>query len=302
MAAIAGRRLAAVAKVPDFSGRPRAPSLRGKNSYHEPTRARRRSTSSGHGPHSVTPARIGWASSAASTSGSPAAARRTSGGNSLSRTVRVISANRLRSPPVSDSMSCAPSSSSMSISTPAGTLMLARCHQVPQGSSQASIEKDHRPWASVVISAPQMSSPVPRSRMRVLDRSRPAGSRSTTSTPRDPWPSRKTVARTGTTSSTTALAGVRPDSTTGQTSVTGILPVSRAGTSTLLDSDRVGAFFAGAFFAGAFLAGAFFAGALAGAFLAGAFAGDLAGALAAAPDAAENTGTAGGGRRGIGPG
>jgi hypothetical protein len=41
------------------------------------------------------------------------------------------------------------------------------------------------------------------------------------------------------------------------------------------------------------------AGALAGAFLAGDF---WAGALAAVPDAAENTGTAGGGRRGIGPG
>jgi hypothetical protein len=42
---------------------------------------------------------------------------------------------------------------------------------------------------------------------------------------------------------------------------------------------------------------------LAGAFFAGALAGDsLAGALAAVPDAAENTGTAGGGRRGIGPG
>ena len=35
MAAIAGSRLAAVEKVPDFSGRPRAPSLRGKNSYHD---------------------------------------------------------------------------------------------------------------------------------------------------------------------------------------------------------------------------------------------------------------------------
>src|SRR5664279_3405612 len=47
IAAIAGRRLAAVANVPDLGGSSDAPSERGKNSYHDPYKARSRSTHSG---------------------------------------------------------------------------------------------------------------------------------------------------------------------------------------------------------------------------------------------------------------
>ena len=47
--------------------------------------------------------------------------------------------------------------------------------------------------------------------------------------PKRSCPSRKTVARIGMTSPTTALAGQRPSSTTGKTSVTGIRPINENG-------------------------------------------------------------------------
>src|SRR5699024_2035306 len=52
---------------------------------------------------------------------------------------------------------------------------------------------------------------------------------STTEPPTCSWPSRNTVARTGITSPTTALAGQRPPSMTGNTSTTGIRPIGAGG-------------------------------------------------------------------------
>ena len=54
---------------------------------------------------------------------------------------------------------------------------------------------------------------------------RPVGSRSTTLAPTSAWPSPNTVAKTRTVSPTTALAGHRPQATTGSTSVMGMRPI-----------------------------------------------------------------------------
>lgn len=56
-------------------------------------------------------------------------------------------------------------------------------------------------------------------------RSRPLGSRSTTWAATASWPSRNTVAEISKTSSTTALAGLAPQSTAGRTSNTGMRPI-----------------------------------------------------------------------------
>ena len=231
MAAIAGSLCAAVANVPDRNGRPWAPSLRGKNSYQDPTSARRRSTRSGHGPQEVTSTRSGSVVKAASTSGSNAAANRASGDKAVSRTLRDISSMRAlgRTAAISSRRS-APSSNSNAISNPAGTLMPARCAQVPQRSSQASMVKLHIPSPSGRTCVPHTSTPLLRGVMRWRARSSPVGSCRTRVTPSASWPSRKAVARIGTCSWTTALAGRRPDSTVGDTSVIAKRPVKTAGT------------------------------------------------------------------------
>ena len=65
--------------------------------------------------------------------------------------------------------------------------------------------------------------------MRALGPSLPSGRTRTAVAPKRSCPSRKTVARIGMTSPTTALAGQRPSSTTGKTSVTGIRPINENG-------------------------------------------------------------------------
>src|SRR6218665_1382034 len=63
------------------------------------------------------------------------------------------------------------------------------------------------------------------STIRALARSTPDGSVSTAVAPTASWPSRNTVARTGHAPPTTALAGNRPASATGETSTTGMRPM-----------------------------------------------------------------------------
>ena len=58
-----------------------------------------------------------------------------------------------------------------------------------------------------------------------LEWSVPSGATSTAVAATASWPSRKTVARTGNASPTTALAGNRPASATGETSTTGMRPI-----------------------------------------------------------------------------
>ncbi|GAA5010884.1 hypothetical protein GCM10025734_55030 [Kitasatospora paranensis] len=79
IAATAGSRSAAVRSVPDTGGctpdgSTTAPSERGKNSYHAPYNARRRSTCNGSGREALTSSRSGKRSSSARTSGASAAA------------------------------------------------------------------------------------------------------------------------------------------------------------------------------------------------------------------------------------
>src|SRR5690554_4199071 len=98
MAAMAGRRRAAVRKVPLFqlpSFFCLAPSERGKNSYQLPTAARVRSTRSVRGMLRVISDCRGFARMAATIRLSDAAARRSSGVNEFLPTVAAASASAL---------------------------------------------------------------------------------------------------------------------------------------------------------------------------------------------------------------
>jgi hypothetical protein len=236
MSATASSRRAAVAKVPDLGGSSSAPSLRGKNSYHEPTRAVRRWTRSGHGPLGVTPSRIGCRSSRSVTVGSVAAASRTGVGRLPASRVRAA-VSRLARPSTSVggrasaafSSSSAPSVNSSSTSTPAGILMVARCTQVSHGLPHASRVKVQSPTASGRTRPSQASSPIPSGRMRTDSARLPSGRCSRTVSPMLSCPSRKAVARIGTASPTAAAAGRRPPRLVGETPVIGKRPVSSAG-------------------------------------------------------------------------
>ncbi len=231
MAAIAGRRRAAVRNVP--CGRSEVPSERGKNSYQEPYRARSRSTSSGSGSEVVTRSRSGCRASTSSTSGANAAASRAAAGRLSSRRASTAARTTSRRPSSSGMPSAArsyrraPSSRTTSVSMPAGILICAWWRQVPTGSPHASTVNVHRPGSPAVTVAPHRSVPAASSRRGVHGPGRPSGSLSTTLAATASCPSRNTVAVTSNVSPTTAFAGRLPLSTAGRTSRTGIRPMAR---------------------------------------------------------------------------
>ncbi|CAL2072047.1 conserved hypothetical protein [Streptomyces murinus] len=131
-------------------------------------------------------------------------------------------------PAAARSYSRAPSSSTSSVSRPAGILIPACCRQVVSGSAHASTVYVQRPGDPAVTVAPQRSVPGASSRIGVQGPGRPRGSRSTTSAATASCPSRNTVAEISNDSPVTALAGRRPCWTTGRTSRTGIRPTAVA--------------------------------------------------------------------------
>jgi len=81
------------------------------------------------------------------------------------------------------------------------------------------------PSASGVTWASKMSRPGVGPDIRTQEWSVPSGRVSTAVAATASWPSRKTVARIGMASPTTALVGQRPPSMTGWTARTGIRPI-----------------------------------------------------------------------------
>ncbi|CAB4706462.1 unannotated protein [freshwater metagenome] len=216
-----------------MGGSSRAPSLRGKNSYQAPKRARRRCTLSGHGPLVVNCSRIGVSFIKAVTLGSTAAARRTAGGSEVFRIAVIADIKSVLVTPrwskaSAWSNSKAPSVNSSSISSPAKILIFARRSHVRQGSPQASIVKVQWPISFGRMMPAQVS--MPAGSRNTLEYSLPSGRCSTAASPRVSWPSRKQVARTRTASSTAAAAGRRPLSTDGLTSVMANRPTNSGGT------------------------------------------------------------------------
>ena len=238
-------RLDAEVKVPEVGGSSSAPSLRGKNSYQAPKRARRLCTLSGHGPLVVNCSRMGFSVITVATFASTAAARRTDGGSEVFRIAVVADISSDLVAAVSSKASAwsnskAPSANSSSISKPAGILIFARWSQVRQGSPQASIVNIQWPISFGRMMPAQVSIPSGVSDTR--EYSLPSGRCSTAASPRVSWPSRKQVARTRTASSTAAAAGRRPLSTDGLTSVMANRPTNSGGTPKI----KVGSFGAAA--------------------------------------------------------
>ena len=141
----------------------------------------------------------------------------------LATTARAV----LGSPGASRSCSRAPSSQTSSTSCSSGILIWASCRQVPIGSLQPSTRKVQSPSAGSVMSACHRSVPGASIRIRATTVLLPpeAGGVATTVAATASWPSRKTVAVTGTVSPTIALAGQRPASTEGRICVMGIRPI-----------------------------------------------------------------------------
>ena len=227
-----GKRSAAVASVPDRAGSSDAPSLRGKNSYQAPTRARRRCTRNGHGPLTDSSVRCPWSFIADATPSVLAAASRTGAGRRLFRIAASAALSVARTSVAARGsrfsvrlMMAAPSANSNSTSIPSAILMCARCFHARQGSDQAWIEKVQLPISSTVIEPAHRSTPDGSGCIRTAEACRPAGSVVRTSTVSGKCPSRKTVARTGTVSPTAAAAGRSPHCTLGQTSTMGIREV-----------------------------------------------------------------------------
>ncbi len=242
---MASSRRAAVRSVPDTGSRRPigsncTPSERGKNSYQAPYRARSLSTSTGIRTDLVIRSRSGNLLKMILICGVSVAASRSQGGSprSLSFLASVLSKARAAAGPAAPggclipraarSKSSAPSASISSTSWPRGTLMAASWCQCAIGSLQASTWNCQVPSCVTVTSAPYLSDPGASSRMITSGPGLPAGSRSTTPAPRAPWPSRMTVALTWKVSPSTALAGRRPQSTTGSMRRMGIRPITRS--------------------------------------------------------------------------
>ncbi|CAM5622921.1 hypothetical protein SHIRM173S_03837 [Streptomyces hirsutus] len=229
---MAGSRRAAVRRVP--CGTVGVPSERGKNSYQEPYRARSRSTSRGIGSPAVTNSRRGYWASTASTSGVNAPASRDDAGRRSSRSASTAVRRAARRSgsgtwAAARSWRRAPSSSTSSVSMPAGILIRAWRRHVVTGSPHASTVYVQCPVSPAVTVAPQRSVPGASSRIGVNGPGRPSGSFRTTLAATASCPSRNTVAVTSNVSPTTAFAGRRPSRTIGRTSRTGIRPTEVAG-------------------------------------------------------------------------
>ncbi len=110
---------------------------------------------------------------------------------------------------------------------PAGILIPASWTHVAYGSDHPSTRNVHHPVRSAETTALQRLSPG-LSHVIATGWSSPSGSVSTTVALTASCPSRKTVAKTVNSSSTTDLAGRSPPSTRGQTPVTGIRPKGTA--------------------------------------------------------------------------
>ncbi len=100
-----------------------------------------------------------------------------------------------------------PSVQTRETSIPAGILISALCTQVSQGSLQPSTRKVQAPAVSKVTDVVHQSKPSGVVGCMCSTRSLPLGSVSTTDAWTASWPSRKTVARIGIDSPTTAFAG-----------------------------------------------------------------------------------------------
>src|SRR5205823_67660 len=119
-----------------------------------------------------------------------------------------------------------PSVQTSATSIPAGILISALWTQVSHGSPQPSTRKVQGPSRSRDTDAVHQSKPSGVVGCIDSRRSLPSGSVSTTEALTASCPSRKTVARIGMDSPTTALAGYAPPSITGETFVTGIRLIS----------------------------------------------------------------------------
>ncbi len=179
------------------------------------------------------------------TSGDVAAARRASAGRlasaraaAASASVRASCGDRVPGVPSTPGRGTAsartrskrrtPSASMRSTSTPAAIFTVASCAQVPYGSLHASTRSDQSPRESGCSAARKRSRPGATSTIRAV-RSAPSGATRTAVAATASCPSRNTVASTGTISPTTAFAGHRPPSTTGDTSSTGMRPIGADG-------------------------------------------------------------------------
>ena len=233
IAATPSSRRVAVRKLPDFhrpSLRCFAPSERGKNSYHEPTPARRRSTRIVCSGESVVRRASGWPTNSAS-SGSSTRARRSAADVAGSRSavasavsfVRVARARVFSA--TARSMSRAPISYISSTSTPASILSAASCRHVAISSSNPVTCQCHSPTSSSSTFACHRSVPGAMGDMRSR-RSTPDGLVITSIAPTWSCPSRNTVARNGTTSPSKALGRQRSSGRAGVSRVTGMRPAS----------------------------------------------------------------------------
>jgi hypothetical protein len=119
-----------------------------------------------------------------------------------------------------------PSAQTSATSIPAGILISALWTQVSHGSLQPSTRNVHGPSRSSDTDAVHQSKPSGVVGRIDSTRSLPSGSVSTTDALTASCPSRKTVARIGMDSPTTALAGYAPPSITGETLVTGIRSIN----------------------------------------------------------------------------
>ncbi|GMA25256.1 hypothetical protein GCM10025864_30150 [Luteimicrobium album] len=111
---------------------------------------------------------------------------------------------------------------------PAGILMPASWRQVAYGSDQPSTRNPHVPVSSGDTNPRNRSSPGATSTIGDVERSFPSGPTRTAVAATASWPSRNTVASTGTSSPTAAFAGQRPSAMVGETSTTGMRPMPGA--------------------------------------------------------------------------
>ncbi len=167
IAATPSRRFAAVRKVPLFqlpSFRRRAPSERGKNSYHAPTPARRRSTRISCSGESVVSSASGHAAKTSS-AGASTSARRSAADAAVSRSPAASALRRRRVATGRDfsatarSMSRAPISYMSSASTPASIFSAASCRHVATSSSNPVTCQCQTPCSSSSASASHRSVP-----------------------------------------------------------------------------------------------------------------------------------------------
>ena len=202
-----------------FTAPSKPPSLRGNSSYQAPNRARGRSTHSGTGGASVRSASGTPATSRATWSSRPELRRTCTLHEALRRPAAASSTRRWwrdATPAARPSRMRAPSSSSISTSSPAAALISMSWRQVANRSRQASTTISWRPIWVGEMTVSQRS--LPRSTMgAVFQRPLPfwPTRRQRTRAASRSWPLRKTSAETVTRSPTIALVGNSRDGVAG---------------------------------------------------------------------------------------